>query len=68
VILVSTDTDLAPVLDEACELQVAKIETASWWSRSQRNQQLRADRHTVWNTRLNAEDFVKVRDLTDYTR
>jgi hypothetical protein len=51
VILASTDTDLAPVLDEAFELHLAKIETVSWWSPDHRNQQLRADRAVVWNTR-----------------
>ncbi len=66
VILASTDTDLAPVLDEACALHLAKIETASWWSPNHRNQQLRADEAKVWNTRLNEEDFIRARDLTDY--
>jgi hypothetical protein len=66
VILASTDTDLAPVLDEACALHLAKIETVSWWSPDHRNQQLRADRVQVWNTRLNEDDFVRARDLTDY--
>jgi hypothetical protein len=66
VILASTDTDLAPVLDEACDLHQAKIETVSWWSPTYRNQQLRADRAVVWNTRLNEEDFERARDLTNY--
>lgn len=67
-ILASTDTDLAPALDEAFELRLAKIETVSWWSPKHRNQQLRADRASLWNTRLNEDDFVRSRDLTDYTR
>jgi hypothetical protein len=66
VILASTDTDLAPVLDEAYALREAKIETVSWWSPERRNQQLRADRSPIWNTRLNAADFVAARDLTVY--
>jgi hypothetical protein len=66
VILASTEIDLAPVLDQACALHQSKIETASWWSPNHRNEQLRADQTPVWNTRLNEDDFIAARDLTDY--
>lgn len=68
VILASTDTDLAPVLDEAAALRLAKIETVSWWAPARRNQQLRADGVSLWNTRLNEQDFITARDRTSYSK
>lgn len=69
VILASSDTDLAPVLDEVRRLGTAKIETFCWWdSKTKRGYQLHpVDRsRPVWNTRLLDAAFIACRDLTDY--
>lgn len=71
VVIASTDSDLAPVLDEAVDLRrtdphTAKIETVSWWAQNSRNQQLRSKSVQVWNTRLDEDTFTTARDHTDY--
>jgi hypothetical protein len=70
VILASSDSDLAPALDEVRRLGTAKIETFCWYdTKRRRGYQLHpTDRSApVWNTRLNEEAFHATRDRTDYT-
>ena len=69
VILASQDSDLEPALDEALSLQSAKVETFSWFTRSQRKgvSQLRPASRTVWNTRLGEAEFRNCRDSTNYS-
>ncbi len=69
VIVASSDTDLAPALDEIRRLAEAKVETFCWYDEHRRMgfQLHPTDRaRPVWNTRLNEAAFVASRDLTDY--
>ena len=69
VILASSDSDLAPAIDEVRRLGTAKIETFCWWDAvAKRGYQLHpTDRsRPVWNTRLPEAAFVASRDLTNY--
>ncbi|HEV2890778.1 MAG TPA: NYN domain-containing protein [Frankiaceae bacterium] len=69
VIVASSDSDLAPVLDEIRRLGTAKVETFCWWhdTRGFGYRIHPADRsRPVWNTRLGESVFVACRDLTDY--
>ncbi len=70
VVLASSDSDLAPVLDEVRRLACAKVETFCWYDSSTRvGFQLHpTDRNRpVWNTRLSEADFHACFDPTDYT-
>ncbi len=70
VILAAQDTDLVPALDEAIQLNSAKIETFSWYepSRPQGRQQLRpSNGRSIWNTRLGGTEFTNCKDTNDYT-
>jgi len=70
VILASSDTDLAPALDEVRRIGSAKVETFCWYDTITRcGFQLHpTDRTTpVWNTRLTEPAFRASWDLTDYT-
>lgn len=70
VILASSDSDLAPVLDEIRRLGSAKVETFCWYDVTTRvGFQLHpTDRsRPVWNTRLNESDFRACCDLHDYS-
>lgn len=67
VILASSDSDLAPVIDEVQLLGAAKIETTSWYDADLRvDRALRGAVRRVWNTRLNHQHFELVRDLNNY--
>lgn len=69
VILASSDSDLAPALDEVQRLASAKIETFCWYDESSRRGfQLHPTDRTrpVWNTRLNEAAFRACWDLTSY--
>ena len=69
VILASSDTDLAPAIDEVQRLGCAKIETFCWYdSESKVGYQLHpSDRaRRVWNTRLGEQAFRAAWDLTQY--
>lgn len=69
VIVASSDTDLAPAVDEVQRLGCAKVETFCWYDRAQRiGYQLHpTDRNRpVWNTRLDEQAFRASWDLTDY--
>ena len=68
--LASSDSDLAPVLDEVRRLGSAKIETCCWYDPATRvGYQLHpSDRsQRVWNTRLNETDFRACFDPEDYS-
>lgn len=70
VILASSDSDLAPAVDEVRRLATAKIETFCWYDiTGRRGFQLHpTDRsRPVWNTPLNEAAFQASWDLTDYT-
>lgn len=70
VIVASSDTDLAPSLDEIRRMGTAKVETFCWWDvAEQRGFQLHpTDRsRPVWNTRLREADFRACCDPTDYS-
>ena len=69
VVLASSDSDLAPVLDEVRRLGSAKIETFCWYDESARiGYRIHPlDRsRPVWNTRLNEQAFRSCWDLTAY--
>ena len=69
VILASSDTDLAPVIDEVRRLGTAKIETFCWWDERRRiGYQIHpSDRaRPIWNTRLPESAFHACKDLTSY--
>ncbi len=69
VILASSDTDLAPAIDEVQRLGCAKIETFCWYDAARRvGYQLHPTDRTrrVWNTRLDEQAFRASWDLTDY--
>jgi hypothetical protein len=69
VILASSDSDLAPALDEVRRLGTAKIENFCWYDKKRKlGYQLHpTDRSApVWNTRLTEEEFLGARDLTSY--
>ena len=69
VILASSDSDLAPAIDEVQRLGCAKIETFCWYDAVRRiGYQLHpTDRgHRVWNTRLDEQAFRASWDVTDY--
>jgi len=70
VILASSDSDLAPAIDEVQRLGSAKVETFCWYDADTRcGYQLHpSDRaRRVWNTRLGEAAFRASWDLTDYT-
>lgn len=70
VVLASSDSDLAPVLDEVRAIGSAKIETFCWYDESRRmGYQIHPLDRTrpVWNTRLRESDFRSTWDLTDYS-
>jgi len=70
VILASSDSDLAPAIDEVRRLGTSKIETFCWYDMATRcGFQLHPTDRTrpVWNTRLNESAFRTSWDLTDYT-
>ncbi len=69
VVLASSDSDLAPVLDKVRALGCAKVETFCWYDReTRRGYQLHPSDRTrrVWNTRLGEHDFRACHDLTGY--
>jgi uncharacterized LabA/DUF88 family protein len=69
VILASSDSDLAPAIDEVQRLGCAKVETFCWYDTVNRiGYQLHpTDRsRPVWNTRLDEQAFRASWDLTDY--
>jgi uncharacterized LabA/DUF88 family protein len=70
VLLASQDSDLRPALDEALDLNLAKVETASWYSAKayHRSREIRpTDKNRrIWNTRLNAQAFAAARDQQQY--
>ena len=67
VILASSDSDLAPALDEALLRGLAKIETFSWYDPNYYGQQLRPSSMRIWNTRLGEAEFRACWDPTQYT-
>jgi hypothetical protein len=70
VVIASSDSDLAPVLDEIRAICTAKVETFCWWDAHRRiGYQIHpTDRsHPVWNTRLPEPVFHACRDVTSYT-
>jgi len=69
VILASSDSDLAPALDEVRRLRTAKVETCCWYdTQTRRGYQLHpTDRSApIWNTRLPETAFRASWDLTKY--
>ncbi len=70
VILASSDSDLAPALDEVQRLGTAKVETFCWYDTKQRlGYQLHpSDRsRPSWNTRLDEDAFRASWDRTTYS-
>ena len=68
-ILASSDSDLAPALDEVRRLRTAKVETCCWYdTQTRRGYQLHpTDRSApIWNTRLPETAFRASWDLTKY--
>ena len=69
VILCSSDSDLAPAVDEIRRLGTAKIETFCWWD-SKRKRDFRihpTDRsQPIWCTRLDESEFLGCRDVATY--
>jgi uncharacterized LabA/DUF88 family protein len=69
VILASSDTDLAPALDEVRRLGTAKVETSCWYNTKRPlGYQLHPTNRSapVWNTRLDEESFRATWDRTHY--
>lgn len=69
IVLASSDSDLAPAIDEVQRLGCAKIETFCWYDSTKRvGYQLHPTDRTrrVWNTRLDEQAFRASWDLTDY--
>ncbi len=69
VILATSDSDLAPALDEVRGLGTAKVETFCWYDQvTRRGFQLHPTDRTrpVWNTRLDEQAFRATWDLTQY--
>ena len=69
VILASSDSDLAPVIDEVRHLGTAKIETFCWWNSTlKRGYQIHPTDRTkpIWCTRMNEQAFLASHDLTQY--
>lgn len=70
VILASSDSDLAPALDEVQRLGTAKVQTFCWYDQTRRvGYQLHPTdrRRPVWNTRLNESAFLASWDPTTYS-
>lgn len=69
VILASQDTDLIPAINEATSLRMGKVETCSWYLKGNHSsREIRPESSAVWNTRLNAANFEKIRDINDYSK
>lgn len=69
VILASSDSDLAPALDEVQRLATAKVETFCWYDAKQRlGFQLHPTNRSkpIWNTRLGEDAFRASWDRTTY--
>ncbi len=63
----ASDSDLAPAIDEVLQLEMAKIETTSWYDPVTRvDRALRGGATRVWNTRLTKTHFEAARDGTAY--
>lgn len=68
VILSSQDTDLIPAINEALLIDLAKIETSSWYLQGDHtSREIRGELLKQWNTRLNFDCFEKARDKNDYS-
>lgn len=70
VILATSDSDLAPVLDEVRRLGSAKIETFCWYDRDSKvGYRIHPGDRTkpVWNTQLDEQAFWSCRDPITYT-
>ena len=66
VVLASHDTDLEPALDEGLKFPGMRIETCQWYRTGRYTKQLKPTSRSVWNTRLNEQDFMRSWDLTNY--
>lgn len=69
VIIASSDSDLAPAIDEIRRIGTAKAETCCWWDETREiGYRIHPGDRTkpVWNTRLAEHVFHASRDLTDY--
>lgn len=67
VILASQDTDLLPAIEEASNLNKAKLETVSWYQKGMHSsRELRSSSVQLWNTRLGQDSYFNSRDLEQY--
>ena len=69
VVLCSSDSDLAPAIEEGRLLNTAKIETFSWWNgaaKGKRGHWIKVA-PPVWNTRLDEATYNQVIDRTTYS-
>ncbi len=67
VVLASRDTDLAPALDEAHKLNVAKVEAAKWYDPSERRTfgNIKTEAR-IWTTSMNRDHFMASLDTFPY--
>ncbi len=67
VVLGSRDTDLAPALDEAARLRMAKIEAAKWFDRSDnRTKGNIQTQERIWTTSMDRDHYMRSLDERDY--
>lgn len=67
VVLASRDTDLAPALDEAARLRMAKIEAAKWFDRSDnRTKGNIQTQERIWTTSMDRDHHMRSLDERDY--
>ncbi len=65
-VVVSADSDLAPAIEVALDAG-KRVETAMWWSPEHPHRRMRVPGRRLWNHALDANQFARVRDDTDYT-
>jgi uncharacterized LabA/DUF88 family protein len=70
-VVVSTDTDLKPALEAVMSLggdPYPRAAVAAWSSSVGHSRRLSISGHRLWCHWLSHDDYLKVRDTTDYTR
>ncbi|GAA4451655.1 NYN domain-containing protein [Phytohabitans houttuyneae] len=67
-VLVSTDTDLKPVLEKVAILTDKRVEVAAWSGQRRYSRRLAIDSKSLWCHWLDRKVYEQVCDPTDYSR
>lgn len=67
-VLMSTDTDLKPVLEKVATLTAKRVEVAAWSGKGRHGQRLSIDGKRLWCHWLDRKVYEEVCDPTNYSR